>query len=121
MDQRKKLIELLTGYSIDTPPDVEFVADMLVANGVAVLSHVMLLDVEEDYGPLKIPKVVLFNENHVSQEEALRIVKAGEYHPSVLILPKSQWESLFLNRKEPEHGQTKDRQAAEAEPEPDSR
>lgn len=32
--QKKRLIELLSGYSIDTPADVEYVADRLLANGV---------------------------------------------------------------------------------------
>ena len=63
-------------------------------------SHIMLFEVDEDYGSFQISKVVLFNKNHLTQEEALRIVKVGEYHPSVLTLPKRQWASLFLNRKE---------------------
>lgn len=36
MDVREKLIDLLTGYSIDTQPDVEYVADHLIRNGVTV-------------------------------------------------------------------------------------
>lgn len=64
------------------------------------LSHVMLLEVDEDYGSFQIPKVILYNENHVTQEEALQIARAGEYHPSVLTLPKRQWASLFLNQNE---------------------
>ena len=36
MDVREKLIDLLTGYSIDTKPDVEYVADNLISNGVTV-------------------------------------------------------------------------------------
>ena len=36
MDVREKLVELLTGYSIDTQQDVEYVADHLIANGVTV-------------------------------------------------------------------------------------
>ena len=36
MDVREKLIDLLTGYSIDTQPDVEYVADHLISNGVTV-------------------------------------------------------------------------------------
>lgn len=36
MDVREKLVELLTGYSIDTKPDVEYVVDHLIANGVTV-------------------------------------------------------------------------------------
>ena len=36
MDVREKLIDLLTGYSIDTHPDVEYVTDHLIRNGVTV-------------------------------------------------------------------------------------
>lgn len=36
MTDREKLIELLTGYSLDTPPDVEYVADHLIRSGVTV-------------------------------------------------------------------------------------
>lgn len=31
--QKKRLIELLSGHSIDTPDDVEYVADILLSNG----------------------------------------------------------------------------------------
>lgn len=37
MVMREKLIELLSGFSIDTAEAVEFVADYLIANGVIVL------------------------------------------------------------------------------------
>ena len=36
MDVRGKLIDLLTGHSIDTQQDVEYVADYLISNGVTV-------------------------------------------------------------------------------------
>lgn len=36
MDVREKLVELLTGHSIDTQQDVEYVADYLISNGVTV-------------------------------------------------------------------------------------
>ena len=36
MDVREKLVDLLTGYSIDTQQDVECVADHLISNGVTV-------------------------------------------------------------------------------------
>ena len=36
MDIREKLIDLLTGHSIDTQQDVEYVADHLISNGVTV-------------------------------------------------------------------------------------
>ena len=36
MDVMEKLIDLLTGHSIDTQQDVEYVADHLISNGVTV-------------------------------------------------------------------------------------
>lgn len=36
MDVRQKLIYLLTGHSIDTQPDIEYLADYLIDNGVTV-------------------------------------------------------------------------------------
>ena len=36
IDVREKLVDLLTGYSIDTQQDVECVADHLISNGVTV-------------------------------------------------------------------------------------
>ena len=39
MDVREKLIDLLSGYSIDTQPDVEYVADHLINNGVTVQEY----------------------------------------------------------------------------------
>ena len=43
MTERDKLIELLTGKSIDTPIDVEYVVDYLLENGV-ILSPVKVGD-----------------------------------------------------------------------------
>ena len=44
MDVREKLIDLLTGYSIDTQPDVEYVADHLISNGVTVQEWIPVKD-----------------------------------------------------------------------------
>ena len=44
MDVRGKLIDLLTGHSIDTQQDVEYVADHLIANGVTVQENVEISD-----------------------------------------------------------------------------
>ena len=44
MDVREKLIDLLTGYSIDTQPDVEYVADHLISNGVTVQEWISVDD-----------------------------------------------------------------------------
>ena len=39
MDVREKLVYLLTGHSIDTQPDVEYLADHLISNGVTIVQH----------------------------------------------------------------------------------
>ena len=44
MDVRGKLIDLLTGHSIDTQQDVEYVADHLIANGVTVQEWISVED-----------------------------------------------------------------------------
>ena len=44
MDVREKLIDLLTGHSIDTQQDVEYVADHLVSNGVTVQEWISVND-----------------------------------------------------------------------------
>ena len=37
VSERQKLVWLLNGKSIDTPSDVEYVADYLLSNGICVL------------------------------------------------------------------------------------
>ena len=44
MEVREKLVELLTGHSIDTQQDVEYVADHLVSNGVTVQEWISVKD-----------------------------------------------------------------------------
>ena len=44
MDVREKLVDLLTGHSIDTQQDVEYVADHLVSNGVTVQEWISVKD-----------------------------------------------------------------------------
>ena len=44
MDVREKLVDLLTGHSIDTQQDVEYVADHLISNGVTVQEWIQVDD-----------------------------------------------------------------------------
>ena len=44
MDVREKLIDLLTGHSIDTQQDVEYVADHLISSGVTVQEWISVKD-----------------------------------------------------------------------------
>ena len=63
------------------------------------LSHVALIEYKEHIGPYVIDKVILYNENNVTEAEALRIVKADEYNDNVLCMPKKQWLALFKNQQ----------------------
>ena len=44
MDVKEKLIDLLTGHSIDTQQDVGYVADHLISNGVTVQEWISVED-----------------------------------------------------------------------------
>ena len=62
MDVREKLIDLLTGHSIDTQQDVEYVADHLIANGVTVQEWISVDDrlPEIPEGLAESPEPVLY-------------------------------------------------------------
>lgn len=76
MEVREKLIGLLTGHSIDTQQDVEYVADHLIRNGVTVQEWIKVKDrlpdnkehdwvlaqVVEDNGYMHIPKVMEYRQ-----------------------------------------------------------
>lgn len=76
MDVREKLIDLLTGHSIDTQQDVEYVADHLISNGVTIQEWISVKDrlpdnkehdwvltqVVEDNGYMHIPRVMEYRQ-----------------------------------------------------------
>ena len=64
------------------------------------LDHIQMLDDVECYvgEHLLTIKTVLFNSNHIPPEEALRIVRTGEYSPYVLAIPKEQFYGLFKDQ-----------------------
>lgn len=64
------------------------------------LNHVMRIEFEEQTGPFREEKVLLYNENRITEAEALRVARADEYNENVLIIPKQQWISLFRDGKE---------------------
>ena len=59
------------------------------------LSHIMRIEFEEECGPYTFERVALFNKNNITEEDAWRAIRAGEYNPNVLVMTKSQWESVF--------------------------
>ena len=67
---------------------------------MADLSHIKMFECEEHLGPYLRPKVVLFNSNRISLEEAFKYVRAGEFNENVLCLDKIQFISLFRDGKD---------------------
>ena len=77
MDVREKLIDLLTGYSIDTHPDVEYVADHLIRNGVTVQEWIPVTErLPESQNPVLVVAVskgiclpYIFKAAHINHHE----------------------------------------------------
>ena len=67
-----------------------------------MFDHIVLIEIEEQVGPCRMEKVVLFNSNKISTNEAARLARTGEYNDNVLVIPKSQWLALFRDGKEGE-------------------
>lgn len=78
----------------------EAIADHLVANSITSLPHIKLLEATEKIGPYELEKVILFNSNHISQEEAIHCFETEEDNPDVVILTKAQWVMMFRDGKE---------------------
>ena len=74
MDVRKKLIDLLTGHSIDTQQDVEYVADHLISNGVTVQEWISV----DDRLPEPWEQVLIYS-RHDFCESAFYIGVPGEW------------------------------------------
>ena len=70
-----------------------------------VLEHIEVLEIEYQIGPHNMEKVALVNKNQITLEEAIRVVKAGEYNDNVLVMPKKQFVSLFRDGKEMRDGE----------------
>ena len=64
------------------------------------LSHVGMLEFEEHLGPYVMPKVALFNNTHLTADEAFAKIRSGEYDKNILVMEKGQWIALFKNGKD---------------------
>lgn len=63
------------------------------------LENIMLVEYEEEIGPYKQDKVMLYNEKYITEEEAMRCLRAGEYNENIILITKKQWASLFNSGK----------------------
>lgn len=109
MDAKKYIAELikqvryapfpgsLKASVADQLPDhaIDAIAEHLLANSVAALPFVKLIELTHHIGPYELEEVALFNINHISEENAKDCIASGEYNQDVLIIPKAQWLALF--------------------------
>lgn len=64
------------------------------------LSHVKMSEVKWCLGSYTMDKVILFNKNRISHEEAVRFVEMDEYNENVLCIPKKQYIALLRDGRE---------------------
>lgn len=67
-----------------------------------ILGNINVVEFSESYGNIKFEKVAIFNANMISEDDALKMIKAGEYNANVLIMDKKQWINIFCNGKDDE-------------------
>lgn len=63
------------------------------------IENIMLVEYVEEIGPYKKDKVMHYNEKHITEEEAMRCLRAGEYNENIILITKNQWVSLFNSGK----------------------
>ena len=89
MDVREKLIDLLTGYSIDTQPDVEYVADHLISNCVTVqedckdcaeATQNCIVKLQEQISELRSAQEWVSVLDRLPEESGMYIVTANDGH-----------------------------------------
>ena len=61
------------------------------------LAHIQKIEFTEHLGPYELEKVALVNSEHVAEDHARYCIASGEYCADVLVIPKHQYLSLFMN------------------------
>lgn len=57
--------------------------------------HLYIIEHETKYGRLTDSNVAIFDDRQISQEDALRSIRAGEYSPYVVVMSKDQARNVF--------------------------
>lgn len=63
------------------------------------LSHIRMFETEEDLGFCRTRKVILYNQNKITEDEAFRHVQAEEYNDNIVVLNRRQFDALFLDKE----------------------
>lgn len=89
MTQKERLVELLTGKSIDQEEDVDYVADYLLKNGV-IVPPCKVGDTVYDIGGF--PKIM--------KAEVETMTTDGQEMSSVVVEPQKPFHRWFVNWKD---------------------
>ena len=65
----------------------------------ASLRHIRRIDVYHSIDPYEPDEVILYNRNHIDEDTALDLVKAGGHSNYVLQLSRCHFEALFMNKE----------------------
>ena len=94
MDVREKLVDLLTGHSIDTQQDVEYAADHLISNGVTVQEWI---SVDDELPEEKVNCIVYYKHAYCDNDDYWAIgicFYDGEKFQMDLLYKVTHWQYL---------------------------
>lgn len=64
------------------------------------IDHLAYIEIDARYTDgVVIPKVVIFNRNKISADEAIKFVQYSEYNPYVQVVSLKQFHMLFLDEE----------------------
>ena len=55
---------------------------------------VKLIEFEHSF----MDEVILFNDENISEEEVMEIIRSGEFSSKIIIISKSQYENVFKSK-----------------------
>lgn len=62
------------------------------------LLHIMMIEFSREISGKEHEFVALYNENVLTEKEALQLIYAEQNHIGLLIISKAQWNVLFKNK-----------------------
>ena len=62
------------------------------------VSNIIVVEYEEKVGDMSRNLIALINREAISEENAIRLLEAGEYSPHILSMSEGQWKSIFKGK-----------------------
>lgn len=62
--------------------------------------NIFILEFVQKYGDFEVDCVAIFNQTVISEDEVRKVIKAGLGTEDVIMMTRSQYDSIFQGRKE---------------------